>query len=586
MKLMLKRVQLIRPVNDTSFMVEALTPIDDFNEFFGTTFSDEEFDTIGGLVINAFGQLPTRNQSIRLDQFEFKVIHADERRLTRLRVTTGDLPTHQINAASCPPLGPCFHRRPRFSAGTGALRFLAHYSAKRRPALRLTEPARPRQSCAHWLGLWRRFFGAGVSWVYVSIHVYGNTPVWLAISLTTLFCGGLALLFATQAGLFARLASKHTAWKIAQFASLWVLFEWVRSWLLTGFPWAYAGYGALDSPFAGWIPIVGVYGCSWLLVLLGCLWVEALHQPRILSRWAIAAAGTGLVTTSGVLWEGITWTTAQGEALTVAVVQPNVPLEEKWDPRQRPRILAEFSELTTGLHQTYDLVVWPESALPGYRDRLRAVIDPLDQQAEITGSTLITGIPTRDSTGRYNSIIALGAGSGTYHKQKLVPFGEYVPLERWLRGLIAFFDLPMSQFSAGPANQRPLMAGDVSIAPFICYEVVYPDFVQRYGSTAALLVTISNDTWFGKSVGPWQHFQMARYRAVELERDLIRGTNDGVSALISAEGLITSSAEQFREAVITGNVQPRTGQTPFALTGSLPVWVFSLIMLVLGRDRA
>jgi apolipoprotein N-acyltransferase len=430
------------------------------------------------------------------------------------------------------------------------------------------------------------FFGAGVSWVYVSIHVYGNTPVWLAISLTTLFCGGLALLFAAQARLFARLASKHAAWKIAQFASLWVLFEWLRSWLLTGFPWAYAGYGALDSPLAGWIPVVGVYGCSWLLVLLGCLWVEALRQPRILSRWAIAAVGTGLVTASGALWEGITWTTAQGEALTVAVVQPNVPLKEKWDPRQRPHILAEFSELTTGLHQNYDLVVWPESALPGYRDRLRAVMDPIDQQAEMTGSTLITGIPTRDSTGRYNSIVALGAGSGTYHKQKLVPFGEYVPLERWLRGLIAFFDLPMSQFSAGPANQRPLMAGDVSIAPFICYEVVYPDFVQRYGSTAALLVTISNDTWFGKSVGPWQHFQMARYRAVELERDLIRGTNDGVSALISAEGLITSSAEQFREAVITGNVQPRTGQTPFALTGSLPVWVFSLIMLVLGRDRA
>jgi apolipoprotein N-acyltransferase len=224
--------------------------------------------------------------------------------------------------------------------------------------------------------------------------------------------------------------------------------------------------------------------------------------------------------------------------------------------------------------------------LPGYRDRLLDVIEPVDQQLALLGSSLITGIPTRDTTGRYNSITALGAGSGTYHKQKLVPFGEYVPLERWLRGVIAFFDLPMSQFVAGKTEQRPLLAGNLPVAPFICYEIVYPDFVQRYARDAALLVTISNDTWFGQSAGPWQHFQMARYRAVELGRDLIRGTNDGVSALITSKGVVTSTASQFTETVISGSVQPRSGNTPFAATGSLPIWVFALITLVLGRDRA
>jgi len=430
------------------------------------------------------------------------------------------------------------------------------------------------------------FFGAGVSWVYVSIHVYGNTPVSLAAVLTTAFCGGLGLLFAAQGVAFVRLASRHPAWRAVQFASLWVLFEWLRSWLLTGFPWLYAGYGALDSPLAGWIPVVGVYGTSWFLVAIGCLVANALCQPRDIGRWVGTAAAIGALVLAGLVLQQTEWTVSEGEAITVAIVQPNVPLKEKWDPRYRSRILSDFGTQSTALAQDHDLVVWPESALPGYRDRLLDVIEPIDQQLARLDTTLITGIPTRNTAGRYNSIMALGAGSGTYDKQKLVPFGEYVPLERWLRGVIAFFDLPMSQFVAGKTEQRPLLAGSLPIAPFICYEIVYPDFVQHYAQDAALLVTISNDTWFGQSAGPWQHFEMARYRAVELGRDLIRSTNDGISALITSKGVVTSTVSQFTESVVSGTVQPRSGHTPFAATGSLPVWVFALITLVLGRDRA
>jgi len=262
-----------------------------------------------------------------------------------------------------------------------------------------------------------------------------------------------------------------------------------------------------------------------------------------------------------------------------------VPLKEKWQPRYRNRILQDFDALNQQLEGDHDLIVWPESALPGYRDQLRNAIDRADKRAQATTTALISGLPTRDRDGRYNSITTLGAGSGTYHKQKLVPFGEYVPMERWLRGAIDFFDLPMSQFTAGPPNQSPLMANGVRVAAFICYEIVYPDFVQSQSRDAALLVTISNDTWFGNSVGPWQHFQMARYRARELERDLIRSTNDGVSALVDWRGRVFASAVQFSEAVVTGTVQPRAGQTPFAITGGLPILVFALITLVLGRDR-
>ncbi|GIR71052.1 MAG: hypothetical protein CM15mP74_23030 [Halieaceae bacterium] len=253
-----------------------------------------------------------------------------------------------------------------------------------------------------------------------------------------------------------------------------MLFEWLRSWLLTGFPWLYAGYGALDSPLAGWIPVVGVYGTSWFLVAIGCLVANAVSQPRDIGRWVGAAAVVGPSVLAGLILQRTEWTVPQGEAVTVAVVQPNVPLKEKWDPRFRSGILSDFGTRSEALAQDHDLVVWPESALPGYRDRLLDVIEAVDQQLAQLDSTLITGIPTRDNAGRYNSITALGAGSGTYHKQKLVPFGEYVPMERWLRGAIAFFDLPMSQFVAGKTEQRPLLAGNLPVAPFICLRDCLP----------------------------------------------------------------------------------------------------------------
>jgi len=429
------------------------------------------------------------------------------------------------------------------------------------------------------------FFGAGVSWIYISIHVYGPTPVWLAVVLTVLFCAGLALLFSLQAHLYVRFSGTQSGWRVVQFASLWVLFEVLRTFLLTGFPWAFAGYGVLDSPLAGWIPLLGVYGCSWLMVGLGCLGAEALCSPRNARIWLAGGAGTAAIFATGIFGQHTAWTQPSREPIRVAAVQPNIPLMEKWDPRQRPQILEQFSALSEQLYGENDLILWPESALPGYRDQLESTLQRVHASAKTAGRTVITGIPTRDATGRYNSITALGLGRGTYHKQKLVPFGEYVPMERLLRGTIAFFDLPMSQFTAGPEDQGTLRVDATPVAPFICYEVVYPDFVRQQSRAADLLITISNDTWFGDSAGPWQHFQMARFRAAELGKDLIRSTNDGVSAIIDWRGKVIVSTPQFTQAVVSGNVQPRTGETPFAVSGSLPVWVFSLIGLVLGRDR-
>lgn len=428
-------------------------------------------------------------------------------------------------------------------------------------------------------------FGVGVSWVYVSIHVYGNTAIWLAGTLTALFCGGLALLFALQTVIFQRWALQRGLLSVVHFAALWVLFEWLRSWLLTGFPWLYAGYGALHDGLDGWIPVVGVYGCSFLLVALGAAVSEVtLGASRRRTAAIVAAVGTILVAI-GIGFRQIDWTTPTGDPLAVALVQPNTPLAQKWDRRYLDSILTHFEQTNEALSQHHALIIWPESALPSYRDRILHVIETVDAHARAAGTSIITGVPSRQSGSAFNSIEALGNGSGIYHKQKLVPFGEYVPLASWLRGLIGFFDLPMSQFAAGPDEQTLLRAGAHDVATLICYEVVYPDFVATMARQADLLVTVSNDTWFGNSSGPWQHFQMARFRAAELGKNLLRSTNDGVSAIVDHRGQVRVSAGQFTESVIVGQVEPRSGLTPFARTGSAPVLTLCFLALLLGRRR-
>jgi apolipoprotein N-acyltransferase len=181
--------------------------------------------------------------------------------------------------------------------------------------------------------------------------------------------------------------------------------------------------------------------------------------------------------------------------------------------------------------------------------------------------------------------MAIGNGGGLYHKQKLVPFGEYVPLQQWLRGVIGFFDLPMSSFSRGPANQTPLDANGIKVMPFICYEVAYPDFVAFNARNSGLLLTISNDGWFGDSIGPLQHLQIARMRALETGRYMLRGTNNGVTAIIDEKGQIAGTIPQFERAVLTGKVYTAEGNTPFMQTGSWPVLTLAAILIVFVRER-
>ena len=429
-------------------------------------------------------------------------------------------------------------------------------------------------------------FGAGVSWVYVSIQVHGQAPPLLAGTLTALFCLGLATLAGLQMSLYRRCSRGRKTPSPLLFAAIWVLFEWLRSWLFTGFPWLYAGYIALDTPAAGWAPVVGVYGLSFLIAgLSAAIGSLALNTASELRKRGAEVSIWVIIILTGMPLSAVSWTQDRSAPLTVAIYQPNIPLEKKWDRRYFRAIQQQYTDNSRPYFKNTDLVLWPESALPTYKDRIEDYLSLVSTEATETGTTLITGIPTRDAQGGYNSIVALGLGAGEYRKQKLVPFGEYVPFEENLRGLIQFFDLPMSNFIPGPNVPPILSAGPVKVASFICYEIVYPGFVWQGARDAALLVTVSNDSWFGHSIGPLQHLQMARFRALETGRPLLRGTNNGVSAIIDHKGDLLVATPQFEEVVITGEVQPKTGLTPLMWLGSTPILAFCGLLIVAAAYR-
>ena len=422
-------------------------------------------------------------------------------------------------------------------------------------------------------------FGAGVSWVYVSINVYGNAPTPLALLLTFVFCGGLALLPAAQAALFCRFQPSTSLARILTFSGLWVVFEWVRTWLLTGFPWLFVGYASIDTPIAGWAPIIGVFGVSLIIALTAAGLAETLKRrtPSALAAWGIWSAA---ILIGGGFFQQLQWTQSTGETVKAVIYQPNTSLRDKWDPRKRQTFLADYLTHADTYSLDADLIVWPEGALPFYLDQAPNYIARLSSIGEKNDASIVLGIGTRDRSQRFNSIVTVGNARDEYHKQKLVPFGEFVPLESQLRGLIAFFDLPMSNFSPGSSEQDGLTTGVGELAPFICYETVYPDFVAEGSRTSPMLVTISNDAWFGTSHGPHQHFQMVRFRSLELQKPTLRGANNGITAVILPSGQVENALPQFTKDNLVASVQPYKGLTPFARWGSLPIILISLLLSI------
>ncbi|REH40484.1 apolipoprotein N-acyltransferase [Paraperlucidibaca baekdonensis] len=432
------------------------------------------------------------------------------------------------------------------------------------------------------VGLWLH----GGSWLLVSMHDYGNTSWPVSLLMLGVVALVMALLFVPGGWLYGRLKLWRLSW--LALPALLVIGEWLRSWVLTGFPWLMTGYGFIDTPLAGWAPLLGIYGVSLAAGISAVALLAILRHGKAAPGAIIALALTWLV---GGLLAPIQWTQINRDApMSVSLVQGDIPQESKWALEWRDKTTAIYQELSAS-EWGRDLVIWPEAAIPQFAHEARDLLTELDYQALKSGSAFVTGIPyatwngDRSSVLFYNSIMASGDGLGIYHKQQLVPIGEYIPYEQWLRGAIPFFNLPMSSFSWGPAVQGPLLVKGRTLAPFICYEIAYPSLVARL-SKVDFLVTVSNDGWFGHSIGPAQHFQMVRMRAKETGRYIVRATNNGVTAIIDPQGQVIDRAPSFTRTVLRGEIYPAQGLTPWQRTGVWPVLLLSLLLVVMSGLRS
>ena len=432
-------------------------------------------------------------------------------------------------------------------------------------------------------------YGFGIYWIYISLHDYGNAPAPFAVLATFLVVALMASYFAALGALISRWGPPPGSLRwLLTIPALWTLLDWVRSWLFTGFPWLALGYSQTDAPLGALSPYLGVFGVGWAVLLSAGLLRALLHSDN----WRARSGWIGML---AALWIGawgfgqIDWVQSAGAPLRVAIVQGNVAQDQKWRPNALDETLTRYVQLSLPEHGRSDVIIWPETAIPAFLNEVRPFVATLSAEAQKAQVDYITGIPTGSwETGIFhNSIIGVGRSAGLYHKRRLLPFGEYLPL----RTLFLFFrdwvDIPMADFTPGGRDQPLFRAGGQPVGLSICFEAVFGSEIRLALPEATWLINISNDAWFKDSTAPHQHLQIARMRALEVSRYMARGTNTGISAVIDHRGQIQAIGPQFQSEVIRGEVQPLTGLTPFARFGDWPTVVLVITLLGLGffRDR-
>ncbi|MFP6780223.1 MAG: apolipoprotein N-acyltransferase [Gammaproteobacteria bacterium] len=425
------------------------------------------------------------------------------------------------------------------------------------------------------------YFGCGVWWIQISVHQFGLPVYVFSIAITAVFIIGMSLYPALFGYLTKRIPARQRIVQIVVLAPiLWTISELLRGWLFTGFPWLLLGYSQIDSPLSVFAPLFGVYGVSYFVALVGAAVVLAISRDGTTRSIGITILlGIAVVT---FLLRDASWTTALDSSHRVALVQGSVPQHVKWNRNYRQPSIDLYAKLSEP-HWGKSLIVWPETAIPAFSGDVKQSIKYLTNRAVQSGSSLIVGMPSGTSfenAAHFNSVVQFGRDSGQYDKRHLVPFGEYLPLDRWLRPITAFLRIPMSNFSSGQAEQNNLIHGELSLGVSICYEDAYAHEVARSLPDANVLINVSNDAWFGDSIAPHQHLQIARMRALETERYLLRATNTGVSALINGRGELEAVSDQFTSEVVSGTIVPRVGMTPFTRFGSIPIIAFCALTIL------
>ena len=445
-------------------------------------------------------------------------------------------------------------------------------------------PLTPKQAFRRgWLyGL--GFFGTGVYWVFISIHTFGNAPIFLAALITAGFIALLAVFPALTGYCLNRFFPLKTGRKmICAFPALWVFFEWARSWFASGFPWLLLGDSQLHSPLKGFAPVYGVHGVSLVVLMCSGILVHALYNTQrgkykrvyeslliFILLWIIGGGLTYIV-----------WTHPYGKPIKVSLIQGNIPQAIKWSPDQLQPTLDRYLALTRA-HWDSSIIIWPEDAIPlPLQDAIDFVL-PLGNEAKQHHVSLITGIPIKkENTDSYfNAVIVIGESTAAYIKHHLVPFGEYTPLPRLFRPVMNLFDIPMSNLVPSEGWPKPLVVNGIKIATFICYEIAYPGLVVSQDNDISMLLTVNNDAWFGHSIASAQHLAIAQMRALEMGRPLLFVSNTGMTAIIKPNGVIQSAAPADKTLVLTDIVQPMQGRTLWQKRPMDPILIMLFLFII------
>jgi apolipoprotein N-acyltransferase len=425
-------------------------------------------------------------------------------------------------------------------------------------------------------------FGLGVSWVYVSVHDYGGGGLFGSLLIAALFVGFWSAFPAIAVYLTAKLPGKKSG-RLIFLPLVWILVEYLRGRVvLEGFPWLQIAYSQLDTLLAGYIPILGVYGTGLLATVSAALLAGIFIRPK--SAFYLFSAIVGIWLVGGFL-KTAEWTRPAGPPINVTLIQGNISQDKKWLPETRLSTILQYIRMTEA-HWDSQVIVWPESAVPAYLpDVYEPFLKPLHHNAKAHQTDLIVSVPSYgDAEGvKYNSVITLGRNEGIYRKVHLLPFGEYMPWQPVSGWILEHFNLRLSHFTPGSTDQPLLQAGGYPFITSICYEDAFAENALRGLPDAAYLVNATNDAWFGDSIEPHQHLQIARMRALETGRYLLRSTNTGVTAIVSPDGRVAKQAPLFTTIALTGAIRPMAGLTPYARIGDGPVVVFisALLLVVL-----
>lgn len=424
------------------------------------------------------------------------------------------------------------------------------------------------------------FLGFGVSWIYVSIHEYGHLNLALSASITLLFVFYLAIYPGLVTLFFSKLAKNLGPVNSSLlFCSLWCLGEYLRATVLGGFPWLLIGFGQIDTPLSQLLPLIGIYGVSFLTCLAATCLTNSIQISQT-KRYFFIIAFVSLLLLPALLAHK-KWTLIHDKPISVGVIQANLSMRDKWDESLFWQLLARYQAGIDKLINKNRLIVMPESAIPVPPSYISDFLEGIHAKAIKYGSSVLLGIPkptNEEQSFYYNALIGLGKAKGHYLKQHLVPFGEYTP--RFFAKIMQWLAIPEEKLKPGETNQSLIKISKHAIATLICYELAYPQLLRKQLPQAEWVVSISDDGWFGRSLAMYQHLQMAQALSLQTGRYQIVANNDGLSSIINDQGDLVNSLPAFTAGTLESTIYAAEGATPWTTLGDAPSLIICLLMVL------